>query len=99
MVTMTRPNGKQYRSRSQPKAHVLLTDGGTVDAVIVLPTDDLELAASEAVAELEYRFGDRWRVSRPVFTWWRESMRDHDSYWSENLVAGAPGYMFDAEEI
>lgn len=98
---MTRPNGKLYKSRKGMFSLLFDEDswdspyGGTC-AVLVLRTDDYEQAKQTARAQfLDFDEYHAEIMTEGRLGWWRESIRDHERYWTQDEERGCPGFLFE----
>lgn len=103
-VTVTRPNGKVYKSRKPPASIVFDPDswdsqvGDGTCAVLVIRTDDYDYAKKVAYSRLltEHDRDCAEGMKDGHFGWWRESMRDNAPYWTADEVRGVPGFLFES---
>jgi len=96
-VPITRPNGKVYRPR-KVMCHALSNeDTGTLTAVIVLGTHDVD-----AARELASRVGPYWadedvKLGGAEVSWWRKGYCWGALCWLEDDVRGAAGVRFEVK--
>lgn len=91
-----RPDGRFYRAKTPPAAHLINIDGD-VSHVLVIRCDDYSYARNLAQYTLEFYDSGCEAVS-PQFGWWREAIRNNERYWEYDEVKGACGYMFAVKE-
>lgn len=92
-----RPDGRFYKAKTPPMAHLLENDGD-ITHVLVIRTDDYLYARNLAQFELEFGYSPDYKVVNPRFGWWRKAMRNNEDYWDYDEIRGACGYMFSVKE-
>lgn len=91
----TRPNGETYKARKPPVTEIL--NGDWDDLILVIRCADLGEAkrmAEERVRE----YDSQCTVGPGRFGWWHQGIRNHETFWNEDEVRGAPGWVFDIVE-
>lgn len=92
-----RPDGRFYRAKLPPVAHLLDIDG-EISHVLVIRCDDYEYARYLAQYELELGYDPGCEAVNPRFGWWRKVLRNGEDYWDYDEIRGACGYMFTVKE-
>jgi len=96
-MELTRPNGKLYRSRKPPAAEFFEGDWFDKTYCLVYRCEDENEA--RALADEEIRFNDpACQAGDGVFSWWRKTIRNNESYWEHDNVRGVPGWSFEVVE-
>jgi hypothetical protein len=95
---ITRPNGKIYRP-TKIRAHVTYTGYPEDDGVIVLGTQDPDEALPYAQRTLDYSpLSGCYPAEQWSKGWWRNTIRNHESFWEWDAVRGAAGVCFEVTD-
>lgn len=95
LVPVTRPNGRVYRPRKIRFDYWFEADHRQTLVFLVLGTHDIDLARGITEREAAVHGVDDIRL---VDTgWWRQSIRNFETYWAEDAVHGAAGVMFEED--